>query len=96
MTRNTETVLWAQGGTAPYKDSLFVFPVNSKWSYIMLLIYFPFVHLLSQPHIGVITGGNLGFNSLPKHSSSCGLEKPGIKPLTLLLWDDLLYLLSHS
>ncbi len=40
---------------------------------------------------GTAFGSNLGFNSLPRATLTCGLEELGIEPL-----GNLLYLLSHS
>ena len=49
-------------------------------------------------HAGCCTAteSNLGFSVLPKDTSTCGLEEPGIEPLTFRLVDDALYLLRHS
>ena len=39
---------------------------------------------------------NLGLSVLPKDTSTCGLEEPGIEPPIFRLVDDPLYLLNHS
>lgn len=40
--------------------------------------------------------GHLGFSVLLKDTLTCGQEKPEIKLPTLLLKDNMLYLLSHN
>ncbi len=43
-----------------------------------------------------VTGSSLVFSVLPKDTSACRPEEPGIKSPTCWLVDDTLYLLSHS
>ncbi|XP_038564992.1 vasodilator-stimulated phosphoprotein-like isoform X3 [Micropterus salmoides] len=45
---------------------------------------------------GTAARGNSGFSILPKNTSTCSLEEPGIKPPTFQLTGNLLHLLSHS
>ncbi len=57
-----------------------------------------FTHSHTHIHTHTFThqwGSNLGFSILPKDTSKCRPEEPGIKPPTFCLVADLLYLLSH-
>lgn len=58
------------------------------------IIICPFIR--SHTQASDITESNLVFSVLLNNTSTCGLEKPGIKLLTLWLGDDPLYVLSHS
>ena len=53
-------------------------------------------HSYTFIHWWCSNGRNLGLSVLPKDTSTCGLEEPGIAPPIFQLVDDLLYVLSHS
>ncbi len=57
--------------------------------------YQELIHTHSHSN-GPAIWSNSGFGVLPKETSTCGPEKPGTKPPTFWLVDNLLYLLSHS
>lgn len=64
----------------------------SHASFTQVLFNLKFTHSYSN---GCIKGSS-EISILPKHTSTCRLEEPGIKPATFWLVNDPLHLLSHS